>query len=283
MIEYMSFRVVGAVIALSGLPTLAWAQQDVSSLGGGGSAVIRGTVVGGETHEGLAGVAVALFSERGGTAVASTITRGDGDFVLRPIPSGDYRIELTHIAYRAVEATMRIEGSSDVDISVQMLATAIEIEPIVVTARRRSPAEEGGFDQRRRSGRGVFMAREEIEVRQPAVVTDVLRVVPGLLMTPSSHGWGYDVRMRGGCRPELWLDGIRTLTSVGIDSYLNARDVEAVEVYRGTELPTQYGSNPCGAIVVWTRVPQPVPGDGPIWMHVAIGGGFLSLALALIY
>ena len=220
-----------------------------------------------------------------GTAVASTITRGDGDFVLRPIPSGDYRIELTHIAHRAVEATMRIEGRSDVDISAQMLATAIEIEPIVVTARRRSRADGGGFDQRRRSGRGVFMAREEIEVRQPTVVTDVLRLVPGLLMMPSSHGWGYDVRMRGGCRPELWVDGIRTLTSVGIDYYLNARDLEAVEVYRGTELPAQYGSNPCGAIVVWTRVPvpQPVPGDSPIWKHVAIGAGFLSLMVALIY
>ena len=42
-------------------------------------------------------------------------------------------------------------------------------------------------------------------------------------------------------------------TGVDMDSFLRPEDLEAVEVYRGPELPGEFGANLCGAIVAWTR------------------------------
>jgi len=71
----------------------------------------------------------------------------------------------------------------------------------------------------------------------------------------------------GLCEPDVWLDGIqmtkvnargfiqRTDLERGLDSYLTASDVMAMEVYRsisGTPLRWSLLGNTCGTIVIWT-------------------------------
>ena len=90
--------------------------------------------------------------------------------------------------------------------------------------------------------------------------------------------------MRGGCRPDLVLDGVplRPLASLAIDDYLTSQEVEAIEVYRGVETPFRFGSSPCGAVVVWTRVPEPVPDRGPFWKKLMVAaGGLMTFAFLL--
>jgi len=55
-------------------------------------------------------------------------------------------------------------------------------------------------------------------------------------------------------------------------------DIEAVEIYHGVSLPVQFGSNSCGAIVVWTRRGEPVEGGGSFWKRFGIGAAFALLA-----
>ena len=65
---------------------------------------------------------------------------------------------------------------------------------------------------------------------------------------------------------------------------VSPRDVDAVEVYHGFELPVEFGVNSCGGILVWTRrgpVPPPAgveedDGGGAIW------GRLLSAAVIIV-
>jgi hypothetical protein len=60
----------------------------------------------------------------------------------------------------------------------------------------------------------------------------------------------------GSCTPPVFLDGIPVMSDGDLDALVLLRDVEAVEVYRGSaELPLQYGGSngACGAIVIWTK------------------------------
>ena len=90
--------------------------------------------------------------------------------------------------------------------------------------------------------------------------------------------------MRGGCRPDLLLDGVAIRPSAGLtlDDYLSSNEVEAIEVYRGVETPLRFGSNSCGAIVVWTRVPETISDSRPFWKRFLVAaGGLLTIALLL--
>jgi hypothetical protein len=78
------------------------------------------------------------------------------------------------------------------------------------------------------------------------------------------------------------VDGIRTSIDTDIDDVLPATTVEAVEVYRGVELPLTLGNNPCGAIVFWTRLPESTGGPGFTWKRIGIASAFILLAFLAI-
>mgnify|MGYP006944244969 CR=1 FL=1 len=64
----------------------------------------------------------------------------------------------------------------------------------------------------------------------------------------------------------------------GVDDILPTMDIEAVEVYHGVSLPVRFGSNSCGAIIVWTRRGERVEGGGSFWRRLALAAGFALLA-----
>ena len=66
-----------------------------------------------------------------------------------------------------------------------------------------------------------------------------------------------------------------------MDDLLHPMDVEAVEVYHGVTLPVEVGSDPCGAIVVWTRPGERDAGHGSFWKRFFFALTFLSLGYLL--
>jgi hypothetical protein len=74
---------------------------------------------------------------------------------------------------------------------------------------------------------------------------------------------------------------MQLMTAEGMDHILPTIDLEAVEVYHASSLPVEFGSNPCGAIVVWTRRGEPGVGDGSFLRGLAFAAGFLLLGLVL--
>jgi len=242
---------------------------------------VVGRVLEHETERPLAGAAVSLASGPGGTrGIGTRVTNDDGRFLFRRVPPGTYRILVTLLGYRDLQDTLQVTLGSDLDMVLPLSVSPIELEPLVVVTERRDWGIMGDFEARRRRGFGTFFDREYIESRNPGRFTDLLRMVPGVRVLPRGQ-FDYSVRMRGGCTPDVWVDGVRLVTPEGLDQILHTMDVEAVEVYHSSTLPVQFGSNNCGGILVWTRRGEAIEGGGSFWKRVGIAGALAMLAFLL--
>lgn len=245
------------------------------------AATVQGQVLEHETDMPLAGAAVSLASGSGDTrGMGTRVTNSEGRFLFRRIPPGTYRVIVTLIGYGELKDTLQVLPDSDFDLILPMSISPVELEPLVVVTERGYRGIMGDFEGRRRSRSGTFLDRAQIEARNPTLFTDLLRMVPGARVVPTGP-YAYTVRLRGGCRPTLVVDGMQLLTEEGMDNFLMPMDVEAVEVYHSASVPVQFGSSNCGAIVVWTRRGTPSTGDGNFLRKLAYAAGFLTLAFLL--
>lgn len=221
------------------------------------AASVRGWVLEHETGVPLEGATVSLASGPDSLPRVGTRISGPGGTFLFPVvPPGLYRLSATLLGYGDLRDTLRVESASELELTLPLSVSGVALEPIVVVVRRRPIGPLAGFERRRRRLRGTFITREDIEASNPYEFTDLLRTVPGARLVPTST-FGNRVLFRGGCTPDLWVDGTHVSTTADIDSFLRPEHLEAVEIYRGPELPGEFGSNLCGAIVVWTRRGEP--------------------------
>lgn len=72
----------------------------------------------------------------------------------------------------------------------------------------------------------------------------------------------------------------RISDNIGVD-FFPPGDLEAIEVYRGVELPAAFGANNCGAVLFWTRLPGPESRGGSFWKRLGFATGFVALWLLL--
>ena len=239
---------------------------------------VMGQVQEHETGLPLAGAAVSLASGPGGTeGIGTRVTNAEGEFYFKEVPPGSYRLLVTLLGYRTLEDTLQVQPGAELELTLPLSISPIELEPIVVVAEAREDPFLQDFQRRQRAFSGTFLEREDIEELHPLVFTDLMRRVPGARVIPA-YPYGNTVRLRGNCRPVLWVDGVRLTTEMGMDQLLTPMDVEAVEVYHSSWFPVEFGSNSCGAIVVWTRRGEPSPPREGFWRRLALGGGFLLLA-----
>jgi len=260
--------------------------QQVSGAGSGGDttpadsfSVFRGRVVDHETGEALYGAAVSLAAGPEGTPGSGTrVTDRDGRFLFRTVPPGTYSLTVTLLGYRTLREPLPMEGQTDLEVVLKLAVSPVVLDPIEVVVERQIRGPLADFERRRRLGMGTYFTREDIEARNPYVITDLLRTVPGVRVIPAGQFGEHAIRLRGNCRPEIILDGVRTSIDTDVDHVLPPMDVEAIEVYHGVELPVQFGNNPCGAIVVWTRVPEDMGGHGFTWTRLGIAAGLILIA-----
>lgn len=138
-----------------------------------------------------------------------------------------------------------------------MLQQAVDLPAVVVEADRIifSYGRMRDFWRRRERGLGRFLTRADIERRNPVVVSDLLRTIPGISVYRGRTTQILSTRFGRRCGPGMWLDGIQLVDS-DIDNLVTPQGVEAIEVYLGSaETPPQFSSpqSACGAIVIWTR------------------------------
>ncbi len=244
------------------------------------SSILRGRVVDLATGNVLYGAAVSLAAGPGGTpGLGTRVTNQEGEFLFRRVPPGAYHLKVTLLGYGTLWDTLTVEGQTDLQVVLTLSVSPVELDPIEVVAHRKLRGIEAEFEQRRLRGMGTYFTREDIEARSPYVITDLLRTVPGVRVIPAGQFGEQAIRLRGNCKPEIIVDGIRTSIDTDVDFVLPSRDVEAVEVYKGAQLPIQFGPTPCGAIVFWTRRGENTGGHGFTWKRVGIATGFILLVL----
>jgi hypothetical protein len=166
---------------------------------------------------------------------------------------------------------------------------AIPIEPLVVTVHRDREIADF-YDRMARRGFGYFLSREQIEARGPgAQVTDLLRTMPGVQITPMSAtftGAGNLVTMRGGigrCLPDVYIDGVPVpqYAGSGVDDLLTPGMLEGVEVYTSTAgVPgTIHARGNCGVVAFWTKRDT---GGKWSWRKLLVGAGLVGLLLLFV-
>ena len=207
------------------------------------------------------------------------VTDSVGIFESTPIRAGRYGLTVEALGYRTADEDVDLSGSGEIEIRVEMVPEPLELEPLVVVSRRQSRLETSGFYDRRRTGQGYSLTREEIEAHRPMWASDVFRYIPGVQLIPSRRG--NMLRFRN-CSPDVILDGTPLTPPVPIDEILSAEDLEAVEVFSGATAPINLRTSTCGAVMIWTREGRHDEKGHPLtWKRLLAAGGFILLAILM--
>jgi hypothetical protein len=230
-------------------------------------AAFTGRVLDDATDAPVPNAAVALLTESGAT-VGRTAADADGRFVVSVRVAGRYRLLASSIGYDdAFTAAIDVAPGDTLHVIVRMNIQAIRLPALEVEARSRgSPVLEGFHYRRQRGLGGSFITRDDIELRGPTRVSDLLRET-GLEVYSFGTFRGSITNSRMNCAPTVYIDGIRVAGTgsgrPGEDfeafdavNLLHPSSLEGIEVYRGAAtLPPEFGGSTgrCGAIGIWTR------------------------------
>lgn len=212
----------------------------------------------------------------GGEAATIVVTDARGRFRFGDVVPGRYVMSAEQLGFRSVGDTLDVVAEVRLDMLIQMSAMPMEVAPVVVAVPRRPMGPLRGFDLRRETMSGTFLTRDDIEAANVVEFTDLMRTVPGMRVVPMG-AFGSRIVMRG-CRPDLWLDGTQVSAAYGdIDSFLRPQDLEAVEIYRGSVVPGEFGTTQCGAVVAWSRRGQSEPGRRSLKKQLIFAGSLVAL------
>jgi TonB-dependent starch-binding outer membrane protein SusC len=189
---------------------------------------------------------------------AGRATDPRGFLRLRDLPAGTWLVEVRFIGYVPWQRHVTLEAGQAGGLLVHLEADPVVLEALEVHAR--STLLSRGFYDRKRSGVGTFLTRDDLDAMRPRVLSDVLRRVGGIHVGSDSRGMP-PARIRGqqtiagACPIQYFVDGVLTY-AMNIDE-VRPGDVEGIEIYRGAaSIPIMFrrGSASCGVIVLWTRV-----------------------------
>lgn len=244
---------------------------------------IRGEVADLTNKRPIPSAAIEVFDLENDQALAwRGLSDSTGIFLGPRLLPSTYRLNVDALGYRPATQILSLSGYGVVDLQVELGPEALELEPLIVVSRRRSRLETAGFYDRRTRGFGHSLTREEIEARNVLQVTDLVRAMPGVTVSPGSFGSGGLVRLRGGCVPDVVLDGVRMSPPVRLDDILSVADLEGIEVYSGATSPIEFSRSTCGTVLAWTRDPGTTSGDPWSWKKAGAAAGFLLLGIFLV-
>lgn len=180
-----------------------------------------------------------------------------GRFALRGAPLGTRTLYTRAIGFLPDERVVDVVAGASRSLELRLPSMQSVLDTIHVYGRRVFHDRQE-FERRRRMGFGQFLERAQIERQRAVRTTDLLRQLRGVFLTPTSTGLLLDVRGRL-CLPGFALDGhpFQLMQSVDeIDSWVQPNEVQAMEVYIGTDAPVEYqraGYPSCATIVIWTN------------------------------
>lgn len=251
-------RVAGVLLLVLPLRTPSPARaQDQQSQQQAATSVVAGIVTAAQTGEPLMGIQVVIRGSR-----RWAITNQDGLFRLEGLKPGPTVLEFRHPNRAAIVHNLTLEPDQTTELAVRVDTRTVALPEVVIEGKETQPAAKmHDFNSRMAAGHGgYFVTRKEIEERQPRVLSDMLRRVPGLRVdcdfgSCRVNSFSETRRIMGACPIQYFLDGIPFLGDV---DEMTPDQIEGIEVYRGSSsIPPQFntGTSMCGVIAIWSRVP----------------------------
>lgn len=244
------------------------------------SGTLAGEVVDAESGRPVEGASLLVY-DLGQSSISNEL----GRFTFPSLPPGLHVMRVNRIGYAEATGEVEVERGRATQTQIRLAVKPVDLAPIVVTAVRRRIEFPGleDFERRYYSGWGRFVLEEDIQMRSPMKLTDVLTDT-GLEIT--ANGGSIIVR-RTGCAPMVYIDGVKMThqprgggppdrqprnrnrlyawpdpeespdqEAAAAVNMIHPSNVAAVEVYKGpAETPGQYidSNSRCGVILIWTR------------------------------
>jgi len=247
--------IAAAVLAV--LPEVAGAQA---------TGTVRARVVEAATARPIATAQVALVGTHR-TALANAA----GEVLLLNVPAGTHVVRVTMIGYAAAEREVRVAAGEVTQVTIQLEATAFDLDEIVVTGT-------AGATSRRTLGNSITRLDAATLTEQTAItsLTELMQAKsPGvqILTNSGTLGAAADIRIRGAgslthTKPVVYVDGVRyniedlgafTPSGAGTTSYtgqvtsafdfINPNDIESIEIVKGPAAATLYGAEAANGVI----------------------------------
>jgi len=194
--------------------------------------------------------------------IGGILTDMHGNYVLRPIPAGTYRLAISRIGYQSFVLDSVVVSAGDTTrVDATLAAAPVRVNPVVVTATRTeqtarmAPASVAVVDQ------------EDIERKAPATFDQAIEAVGGLNAFRTTGISVQSMQIRGssdvagggvGNRVLLLVDGRPALTSDSGGAFWSlvpTQFVDHIEIVKGA-FSSLYGSTAMGGVVnVITKQP----------------------------
>ena len=238
------------------VPAGLFARRDLFVGASKGNGTLRGRIVN-RKGDALAGAIVTVAPE------GRTRSNADGDWILEGLPLGTRILDVRAIGFFPERRPVDIvEAATLVRVQMATFESVLDTMRVRVSALR--GADEGGFEQRRRSsGSGRFLTEQDIRRRAPTEISDIFKSIPGVYHTP--NGLDSSITMRsafgsfaggdGRCYPNVFIDGNSIPAMVSdLDGWLRPTDISSIEVYPDAPPPQfQVALSGCGSVVIWTK------------------------------
>jgi hypothetical protein len=174
------------------------------------------------------------------------------------VQPGPQRFLVRALGFRPVDVSVSLlEGNQTLqDIELEVAPNDAQLlAPVAVQAHTTAESYRlVDFERRRRTGRGHYLADEEIKQSGALRLQDLVRGMRGVTEHCAGSGCRIQmVRAREGCEPDYIVDG-RIDNMFG--SATPIRDIVGLEVYTGpSDVPGEFAGHTagCGVIVIWTR------------------------------
>jgi hypothetical protein len=240
-----------AIAPLAGGPLLAQEPEEVSTATPDTTAALAGQVLSALTGDPMIGANVFLRASRLGA-----VTDSAGEFRIDNVPEGTDTVAVWYSAYEPRFTAVAFFPDRTTRAIFLLSERVFEVAELKVEVRASNIRRER-LERRKRVSGGVYISREDIEEFQPRLMSDMLRNIPRVEVTPYRFGIPEILIGTGAmaCTPKYYVDGV-LMQEFNVDREIGPDDVEDMEIYRGVaEMPTEFkaGGNRCGAIVIWLR------------------------------
>jgi len=208
-----------------------------------GLAAQSGEIAGRVTDDRGEGVPFATITANLGGNVQGAITDFDGYFSIKPLPAGNYTVELNYLGmapYKSTGVTVNPDRITSLDISLKPEVTDLIVVEIVEYKRpliRKDETTTGGI-----------ITKEDIKNLSTRSVTSIASTTAAIFQ--SDEGSGLNVKGTRSNSTDTYLDGMKMRGSNTIPSAA----LEQVEMITGG-VPPRYGDATGGIISVTTSAP----------------------------